>query len=131
LAKGIYRVLRVINQTAGLKTGQFSNSQKQNKMNSLQKKCLKKAIKVYTNLPVDHWYNQTYIDKITLGYHSVIIELNQYDIQILVKCEKLINGKPILELRFNRWVNGINEIFNCYETAYNFVPIYTSNYLTH
>lgn len=100
-------------------------------MNSLQKKCLKKAIKVYTNLPVDHWYNQTYIDKITLGYHSVIIELDQYDIQILVKCEKLINGKPILELRFNRWVNGINEIFNCYETAYNFVPINMPQYLTH
>jgi hypothetical protein len=92
-------------------------------MNVLQKKCLKKAIKLFCNLPVNDWYNQCYIDKITIGYHSVIIDLDQYDIQILVKCESLINGKPILDVCFIRSINGTNEYFKCYETAYNFVPI--------
>jgi translation elongation factor EF-4 len=92
-------------------------------MNELQKKCLKKAIKLFCNLPVNDWYIQHYIDKITIGYHSVIIDLDQYDIQILVKCETLINGKPILDVSFIRSINGKNEQFDCYETAYNFVPI--------
>jgi hypothetical protein len=92
-------------------------------MNVLQKKCLKKAIKLFCNLPVNDWYSQHYIDKITIGYHSVIIDLDQYDIQILVKCESLINGKPILDVSFIRSINGKNEQFDCYETAYNFVSI--------
>ena len=100
-------------------------------MNSLQKKCLKKAIKVYINLPVNDWYNQTYIDSINIGYHSAIINLDQYDIQIVVNCERLINGKPILDVSFMRSINGINEKFNCYETAYNFVPINMPHILTH
>lgn len=97
-------------------------------MNSLQKKCLKKAVKIYSNLPVDDWYNQTYIDKIILGYHSAIIDLDQYGIQIVVKCEKLIDGKPILDVYFMRSINGKNEQFNCYETAYNFVSINDSDF---
>jgi hypothetical protein len=100
-------------------------------MNSLQKKCLKKAVKIYTKLPVNDWYNQTYIDKITLGYHSVIIELDQYDIKIVVNCQRLINSKPILDISFNRLINGINEQFKCYETAYNFVDINMPHILTH
>jgi hypothetical protein len=92
-------------------------------MNDLQKKCLKKAINVYVNLPVDDWYNQSYIEQINIGYHSAIIRLDQYDIEIVVKCDSLINGKPILEIRFIRAINGINEHFKCYETAYNYVPI--------
>jgi hypothetical protein len=100
-------------------------------MNSLQKKCLKKAVKIYTKLPVNDWYNQTYIDSINIGYHSATIDLDQYDIKIVVNCERLIDGKAILDVSFNRLINGINEQFKCYETAYNFVPIYTSNYLTH
>ena len=99
-------------------------------MNVLQKKCLNKAIKLFCTLPVNDWYNQCYIDKITLGYHSAIIDLDQYDIQILVKCESLINGKPILDVSFIRSINGTNEYFKCYETAYNFVPIYMpDNYI--
>ena len=97
-------------------------------MNSLQKKCLKKAIKVFTNLPVNDWYNQTYIDSINIGYHSAVINLDQYDIQIVVNCEKLIDGKPILDVSFNRVINGINENFKCFETAYNFVPITNPNF---
>jgi hypothetical protein len=97
-------------------------------MNSLQKKCLKKAIKIYTNLPVNDWYNQTYIDSINIGYHSAIIELDQYDIKIVVNCEKLINGKAILDVSFMRSINGINEKFKCYETAYNFVSITNPNF---
>ena len=97
-------------------------------MNSLQKKCLKKAIKVYTNLPVNDWCNQTYIDSINIGYHSAIINLDQYDIQIVVNCEKLIDGKAILDVSFVRSINGINEKFNCYETAYNFVSITNPNF---
>ena len=100
-------------------------------MNELQKKCLKKAVKIYTNLPVNDWYNQTYIDSINIGYHSVIIDLDQYDIKIVVNCERLINGKAILNVSFTRLINGINEQFNCYETAYNFVPINMPQYLTH
>ena len=97
-------------------------------MNSLQKKCLKKAVKIYTNLPVNDWYTQTYIDSINIGYHSAIIELDQYDIQIVVNCEKLINGKAILNVSFTRLINGINEQFKCYETAYNFVSITNPNF---
>ena len=100
-------------------------------MNSLQKKCLKKAVKIYTKLPVNDWYNQTYIDSINIGYHSAIINLDQYDIQIVVNCEKLIDGKPILDVSFNRSINGINEKFKCYETAYNFVNINMPHILTH
>ena len=100
-------------------------------MNSLQKKCLKKAVKIYTNLPVNYWYNQTYIDSINIGYHSAIIDLDQYDIKIVVNCEKLIDGKAILDVSFMRSINGINEKFNCYETAYNFVSINMPHILTH
>ena len=100
-------------------------------MNSLQKKCLKKAVKIYTNLPVNDWYNQTYIDSINIGYHSAIIDLDQYDIKIVVNCERLINGKAILDVSFMRSINGINEVFNCYETAYNFVPINMPHILAH
>ena len=100
-------------------------------MNPLQKKCLKKAIKVYTKLPVNDWYNQTYIDSINIGYHSAIIDLDQYDIKIVVNCQQLINNKPILDVSFTRLINGINEQFKCYETAYNFVPINMPHILTH
>ena len=100
-------------------------------MNSLQKKCLNKAVKIYTKLPVNDWYNQTYIENINIQYHSVIIDLDQYDIQIMVNCERLINGKPILDVSFMRSINGINENFKCYETAYNFVPINMPHILTH
>lgn len=97
-------------------------------MNELQKKCLKKAVKIYIKLPVNDWYNQTYIDSINIGYHSAIINLDQYDIQIMVNCEKLIDGKAILDVYFMRSINGINEKFNCYETAYNFVSITNPNF---
>jgi hypothetical protein len=92
-------------------------------MNVLQKKCLKKAIKLFCNLPVNDWYNQAYIEQINIGYHSAIIRLDQYDIEILVKCESLINGKPILDVSFIRSINGTNEYFKCYETAYNYVDV--------
>ena len=92
-------------------------------MNELQKKCLKKAIKLFCDLPVDDWYNQCYIEQINIGYHSAIIRLDQYDIEIVVKCEKLIDSKPILDVCFIRSINGTNEPFKCYETAYNFVPV--------
>jgi hypothetical protein len=99
-------------------------------MTTTQKKLLKKAISVYCSLPVNDWYNQQYIDKITIGSYYVDIKLDQYDIYIIVNALDKINGKDILEITFTRLINGINEPFKCYETAYNFVSIDTpENYI--
>ncbi len=95
-------------------------------MTTTQKKLLKKAISVYCSLPVNDWYNQQYIDKITIGSYYVDIKLDQYDIYIIVNAF----DKDILEVTFTRLINGINEPFKCYETAYNFVSIDTpDNYI--
>jgi len=99
-------------------------------MTTTQKKLLKKAISVYCSLPVNDWYNQCYIDKITIGSYYVDIKLDQYDIYIIVNALDKINGKDILDVCFTRLINGVNEPFKCYETAYNFVTIDTpENYI--
>lgn len=93
------------------------------KMTITQKELLKKAIEVYCSLPVDNWYNQCYIDQITIGSYYVDIKLNQYDIYIIVNSFDKVNGKDILDVSFTRLIDGINEPFKCYETAYNYVSI--------
>jgi hypothetical protein len=131
LARRIYSILRVKNQTAGLKNRPIFKQSKTKKMNEIQKKMLKKAINVYTNLPVDDWYNQTCIDYVGLGTYYCRLFLDELDIRIVVNCSLTKKGNYKFQLFFERKIDGVFEVFNCYETAYNFVPIYTSNYLTH
>jgi hypothetical protein len=92
-------------------------------MTTTQKKLLKKAINVYCSLPVNDWYNQCYIEQINIGFYYVDIKLDQYDIYIIVNALDKFNGKDVLDVTFTRLINGINEPFKCYETAYNFVPV--------
>ena len=100
-------------------------------MNSLEKKMLKKAINVFTNLPVDDWYNQTSIDYVTLSSFYCRLWLDQLNISIVVKCNFTIKGNYKFNLSFERKIDGVFEVFNCYETAYNFGPINIPEYLKH
>ena len=93
-------------------------------MNELQKKLLKKAINVYCNLPVDDWYNQTSIDYVTISSYYCRLWLDQLSISIVVKCSFTKKGNYKFNVSFERKIDGVFEVFKCYETAYNFLPIY-------
>ena len=93
-------------------------------MNELQKKLLKKAINVYCNLPVDDWYDQMSIDYVGLGTYYCRLFLDQLSISIVVKSNLTKKGTYKFNVIFERKINGEFIFFSCYETAYNFVPIY-------